>query len=215
MIAAMKLGSVMVVVALGGAWASNLGCSHEAKPAVAPDEPPPPLPPASGTTIGLLVDHASELALNDDQTTQLRAISDELATQLAVDDGALRVDPNGPPPPEQTGRGFGVRTGVRTGARPAGGASGGAEAFPSAPTGWTQDISGTTVGAVQSQRAQHQREAIGRALALLDAGQKTSARRLLAEHGVDPDTGEVTGAQPGVAPPLEDPKPGQPLPRAQ
>jgi len=212
---------VMVALALGGsgAWGLSLGCSREAKPAVQPDDHPP-LPPASGTPIGHLIDNAAELKLSDDQLTKLKAINDELATQLAVDDSELR--PAGAPrPPSDDDAPSGRGLGARAGGRLPSGASGGAQGFPGAPgspgTGvatQTTVVPGTTVGAVHQQRAHHVRDAIRRAFALIDADQQALARRLLADHGIDPDTGDEAGGQPGEST-MEDPKLGQPLPREQ
>jgi len=217
----MKLGSAMVVLALGGAsaWGLNLGCSHEAKPAVQPDDHPP-LPPASGTPIGHLIDNAAELKLSDDQLTKLKAINDELATQLAVDDSELRPAGAPPPPPDDVPSGRGL--GARAGGRLQSGASGGAQGFPGAPAGrpgtgvatQTTVVPATTVGAVHQQRAHHVRDAIRRAFAMIDADQQARARRLLADHGIDPDSGDEAGGQPGEST-MEDPKLGQPLPREQ
>jgi hypothetical protein len=209
----MKLGSmVVVVVALGG----GLACSHEAKPVAQPDETAP-LPPASGTTIGLLVDNAVGLELTDDQIGKLREISDQLGRQLAADDNDLRPDPNASPAsdePQQ--RGLGVRAGGSRGDGEAGRAGGGAEAFPGAAGGGATArqvyIPASTVNAVYQQRAHHLRDAIRRALGLMLAGQQARAVRLLTDHGVNVDTGEVTGGEPGVAP-MAEPKLGQPLPR--
>jgi hypothetical protein len=74
-------------------------------------------------------------------------------------------------------------------------------------------ISAETVGHVNTLRARHVREAIRSALGLLDSGQQVIARRVLTDHGVNLDTGEVTGGDPGAAK-LEDPKLGHPLPSA-
>ena len=210
---------MVIVVALGvsGVWGLNLGCSHEAKPVVQPDEHPP-LPPASGTMIGLLVDDASELKLNDDQITKLKAISDQLGAQLATDDAGLRPTVATAPSSEGQQRGLGFRA---SGSRTDDGTYGGNEAFPNAPTGNPSGatsgqyyIPADTVNAAHRDRARHLRDAIRKALALLDADQQAIAKRVFTEHGVNLDTGEVAGGDPGNAP-MEEPKLGQPLPREQ
>jgi hypothetical protein len=107
---------------------------------------------------------------------------------------------------------------TRTDATEAGGGAGGrAAGFPGGNTGDGASsgqiiIPAATVNHVNQQRARHVRDAIRRALGLLDAGQQATARRVLTEHGVDLDTGQVIGGDPGAAK-LEEPKPGQPLPR--
>ena len=75
-------------------------------------------------------------------------------------------------------------------------------------------IPAATVNHVYQQRAHHVRDAIRSALGLLDSEQQAIARRVLTEHGVNLDTGEVRGGEPGAAK-LEEPKLGQPLPREQ
>ena len=216
----MKLGpAVVIVVALGAlaGFGLNLGCSHEATPPVVPVQPDehPPLPPAAGTPIGHLVDDASELKLSDDQLDKLRAINDELAGQLAVDDSEMRPEPVAPAPPSDKARGLGFHAG---GQQP-GGPPVGAGDFPRASGGGnsgdgteTTIIPASTVNHVYQQRAHHMRDAIRRALKLLDVGQQVIARRVLTDHGVDPDSGSVTSGDPGAAK-LEDPKLGKPLPR--
>jgi hypothetical protein len=225
----MELGpAIVIIVALGApaGLALGLGCSREARPPAQPEvqsDERPPLPPASGTPIGHLVDDASELKLSDDQLGKLRTINDDLAGQLAGDDSELRPEPVSAPPREDKPRGFGVRAGAtRTDGTEAGGGGGGRTAgFPGASVGGnTGDgassgqiiIPAATVNHVNQQRARHVRDAIRRALGLLDAGQQAIARRVLAEHGVDLDTGQIVGGDPGAAT-LEEPKPGQPLPR--
>jgi hypothetical protein len=220
----MKLCAAAVIVVALGAPAGlgvSLGCSHEARPpaqpVTQPDESPPPLPPASGTPIGHLVDDAAELKLTADQLEKLRALNDELADRLAADDTEMRPEAVAAPPREDKPRGLGVRAGgvgsdgrgARTGAFPsaAGNTGGGGSSVT------TIVISAETVGHVNTLRARHVREAIRSALGLLDSGQQVIARRVLTDHGVNLDTGEVTGGDPGAAK-LEDPKLGHPLPSA-
>src|SRR5215813_1320329 len=81
---------LVLAVALAG-FELGLGCSHDPKPAVVEPAGPPPLPPASGTPIGYLVDDAGELKLSDEQLTKLKAIDDELAGKLATLDAQLHT----------------------------------------------------------------------------------------------------------------------------
>ena len=205
----MKLILSGVLVAVGVLGGPGLGCSHEARPAVQPDDHPP-LPPASGTPIGLLIDDASELTLRDDQLTRLRAIDDDLATRLAALDGASRTpDPVPVSSRADKPRGLGFRAGGANG-----GFGGATSAFPGAPgNGAPPDgtqragyISGETLTDINLQRARDVRDALRRALALFDAAQQAIARQVLTEHGVDPDTGQVVGGEP-AAPPAGDPSP--------
>jgi hypothetical protein len=197
----------------------NAGCSRQAPPVVQPEEPPP-LPPTSGTPIGHLLDDAPELELTDDQRTKLTAISDELAQKLEADDRELRPEPGPTTPREQKPRGLGFRAAGRPGGTENMGESGGTEAFPGIADGdgggGEQErevmISSETATRVYRQRARHVREAIERALAVLQPAQRTIARRVLTDRGVNLDTGEVNADAPGAAK-MEDPKLGQPLPR--
>ncbi|HEY0992467.1 MAG TPA: hypothetical protein VGD80_35685 [Kofleriaceae bacterium] len=218
----MRLASLAVIVALSVvsalvsalAVSASAGCSREARPAAQPGEQAP-LPPSAGTPIGHLVDNAAELTLSDDQLRKLRTINDDLAAQLAGDDSELHPVRVAPPEQEKTGRGLGFRATGRTSE----GAGGGVGGFPNnssagnQPDGSTSReilVPASTVNYVYQQRARHVRDAIHRALDLLDAEQQTIARRLLTDHGVNLDTGE-TGADPAAA--MDPPKPNQPLPR--
>ena len=115
----------MMRAVLGLAIAFALGCGHDAKPVVQPDDHPP-LPPASGTPIGYLIDDASELALRDDQLTKLKVIDGELSDRLAVLDSQQRGDrPRGTDPGAQSGRHRGRRGGAGGGGMGGAGMGGG------------------------------------------------------------------------------------------
>jgi hypothetical protein len=211
---AMKL---VLLAALIGSLGPGLGCSHEAKPVVVPDEHPP-LPPASGSPIGHLVDDAGELKLRDDQLTKLRAIDDELGARLAAYETELRTGEPLPDDNHPDAQGVAFHVG---GSHDPTGPAGGEAVRPvgGGATGYTGDrdnptkryvIRGETLDRIYRQRTGDTREAIRRALALLDAAQRTIARRVLTEHGVDPDTGETTGGDPGARPAGGDPAPNQP-----
>lgn len=213
----------VLVAALGSAAlaaaAPGLGCRHEPAPAAVQPGETPPLPPASGTPIGFLVDDAGELALSDDQLARLKAIDDDLASRLAALDGVVRNIQTAPPPAKDDGKGRGL------GFRAGGGrldrgsqVSGGMETFPgssggSGGAGGAAGAAGGTVAAgdgaararaaadnatvldhAADQRTHELRSAIARALAVLDRRQQQIARRVLAEHGIDPDTGGAGSA---------------------
>ncbi|HEX3762185.1 MAG TPA: hypothetical protein VHW23_25970 [Kofleriaceae bacterium] len=209
---------VLLAVLLGSVGVS-LGCGHEARPVVAPDDHPP-VPPAS--PVGYLVDDAGELQLRDDQLAQLRKIDDELGAKLSTYESELR---NGEPVP-QSGNPAPPRNDV--GVR----ASGDNQAQPHGPVGdtpisgmdatgiprvqsRTYVVTGETVTRIRRDRARDTRAAIQRAFTLLDAKQQPIARRVLTDHGVNPDTGEVHEASgvPGAKPddnPLAPIKQGEP-----
>ena len=199
--------------ALGLALAAALACSHDARPTVQPDDHPP-LPPASGTPIGYLIDDASELALRDDQLTKLKAIDDELSDRLAVLDSQQRGDRPRAADPAQSGRRRGGRRGgggmggagggagmggAGTGGR--GGRGGGRRGNPGAGSGsGSAAAGGADAGRVSNERATDVREALKRAMALLDPHQREIATRVLSDHGVDldPDHPGETEGEPGV-----------------
>jgi hypothetical protein len=195
---------LVTAVALAGL---GLGCSHEARPVVAPEEHAP-LPPASGSPIGHLVDDASELKLSGDQLARLRQIDDELGTKLAASETALRTGepvPRDNRPDAPRGLGFfaggGNSTVDGTGVPLVQPVHGGAVGFPWDNTQVREIvIPGPTIDGIYRDRARDTRDAIRRALAVLDDAQRTIARRVLTEHGVDPETGQTTGGEPGAAP---------------
>jgi hypothetical protein len=201
---------LVAAIALAG-LALGAGCSHEARPVVAPEEHAP-LPPASGSPIGYLVEDAGELKLSDDQLTKLKAIDEDLAAKLAVLDGQLRgASPAAPAPSQSTGRrGRGFRGGGRQGGmagRTGGGGSGsaGGRGRRSQAAGSNASVSGQ----VTEERAADVRAALDSAFALLDAVQRVVARRVLADHGVDLDAGRPT-SKPTPAEPEQPAEPDEP-----
>jgi hypothetical protein len=196
------LGPTLVLiaaVALAG-FELGLGCSHDPRPTVVEPAGPPPLPPASGTPIGYLVDDAGELKLSDDQLAKLKAIDDELAAKLATLDARLH-GPSAAAGSGQRGRrrgggggagglgGGGFRGG---GGRRGGGAGSGSGAGSAAPRSGA--ASADTINRVTEDRAADVREAIDRALALMDVVQRVIAKRVLTDHGVDLDAGRPAAA---------------------
>jgi hypothetical protein len=200
--------TAVLVVALGilVGFGLGAGCSHDARPAGPPTAQPddhPPLPPASGTPIGYLVDNASGLSLRDDQLTKLKAIDDDLALKLAYLDGILRSAAPGPTPDKEDSRG-----GI--GFTATGENNGQGSGLTSTPPPGTQVVGGNgpqpgakeenaeIVKRVPEVRAHDVRTAIAHALALLDPPQQKLARQLLKDRGIDPDTGKTEASgEPG------------------
>jgi hypothetical protein len=58
------------------------------------------------------------------------------------------------------------------------------------------------IEAVKRERASDTRVAIRRAFKILSADQQATARRILVDHGVDPDTGMI-GADPAARKPAD------------
>jgi hypothetical protein len=123
----------------------------------------PPLPPASGTPVGYLIDNAGTLHLRDDQLGQLKDIDKSLAAKDDEIDTQLRLIerpqedpevPKGAPPPRHNNA-------------------------PGAQIKTTPDAA-----KLHSARSENDFEAIQKAFALLDPEQKATARKLLEERGV-------------------------------
>jgi hypothetical protein len=139
-----------------------VGCHREPQPMTPKEGELPPLPPASGTTIGYLVDNATALELRPDQLDKLKEIDTSLAARNDVIDTQLRgmVKPDeapaqkGQPPPRHN----------------------------NAP-GAQVKVTGEA-GKLQEARAANDRDALQRAFALLDPDQQEAARKLLDERGI-------------------------------
>ena len=67
-----------------------IGCHSDAQPTHPAPGELPPLPPASGTPVGYLIDSSGDLKLRDDQLTKLKQIDASLAAQNADVDVQLR-----------------------------------------------------------------------------------------------------------------------------
>lgn len=177
----------------------GLGCSHDPKPVVVDPPGPTPLPPASGTPIGYLVDDATELKLTDDQLARLKAIDGDLAAKLGTLDAQLHspgaAAGSGQPRGRRRGGGGGGGGfrggGGRRGGMRGGGAGSGSGSGSAAPR--STAASADTVNRVTEQRAADVRDAIDRALAALDVVQRVMAKRVLTDHGVDLDAGRPAG----------------------
>jgi hypothetical protein len=143
----------------------------------------PPLPPSSGTTVGYLLDNATQLQLRDDQLEKLRQIDVSLAARVDAIDTQLRMiekpdeappaEKGQPPPRHNNAPGAQIRT--------------------------TPDAA-----KLHAARKANDTEALQKAFALLDATQQTTARKLLEDRGI---------AAPGseIKQPTRDPKDGVPL----
>jgi hypothetical protein len=163
---------------------------------------PAPLPPASGTPIGYLVDDASELKLSDDQLARLKAIDEELAAKLGALDARMHsggaAAGSGQPRGRRRGGGGGGGGysggggfrggGGRRGGMRGGGAGSGSGSGAPRSGGASPD----TINKITEERAADVRDAIDRALAALDVVPRVIAKRVLTDHGVDLDAGRPT-----------------------
>lgn len=143
-------------------------CHNDPKPTHPQDLPP--LPPASGTPIGYLIDSQTDLKLRDDQLKELKDLDASLAARDAEIDTQLRqIDlkaaADEEPPPK------GVPQKPRNRAPGAAGK----------PTG--------DAAKLHQMRDGNDRDALKKAWALLDKDQQDAAAKILADHDV-----EVPGA---------------------
>jgi hypothetical protein len=131
----------------------------------------PPLPPASGTPVGYLVDNAAQLDLRADQLTKLQDIDRSLSAR--VDD---------------------LETQIRLIEKPAEDP----EAAPGAPRPRHNNAPGaqvkTTPDAAKLREARRAADddALRKAFAILDPAQQTAARKLLEDRGVTPPGADAT-----------------------
>jgi hypothetical protein len=139
-----------------------VGCHHDPKPMTPKEGELPPLPPASGTAVGYLVDSALTLKLRPEQLDKLKEIDTSLAARNDSIDTQLRsmVKPDeaptekGKPPPRHN----------------------------NAP-GAQVKVTGEA-GKLQEAKAANDRDALKRAFAVLDPDQQETARKLLDERGI-------------------------------
>ncbi|MBL9015214.1 MAG: hypothetical protein JNL83_13610 [Myxococcales bacterium] len=170
---------------------SLVGCHREPRPMTPKEGELPPLPPASGTPVGYLLDSAATLKLREDQVEELKKLDASLAARNDAIDTQLREieKPAEEPPPEKPKPGD----------------------PPPKPKNWAPGMSPvhTTNDAnkLREAKAANNKDALQKAFALLDAEQQVTARRLLDERGITAPGGGA--AQP--APRSEDDSGGVPL----
>ncbi|MDQ3338468.1 MAG: hypothetical protein M4D80_25150 [Myxococcota bacterium] len=134
----------------------------------------PPLPPASGTAVGYLVDNASQLSLRDDQLeklkeldTSLAAKNDSIETQLRTIERPDEAPPQKDKPPPRHNN------------------------APGAQVTSTPDAQ-----KLHRARDSNEQAALEKAFALLDDGQKEIAKRLLGERGITAPGVKAAGDKP-------------------
>lgn len=147
---------VLFVAALLAAAA----CHKEPAPSYAEQ----PLPPASGTPIGYLIDNAGTLSLSAEQVTKLQAIDDSLSARNESIDTQLREIEKPEPTEEDPKNPRPFPPNMAPGAQ---------------PTKTTKDAS-----KLHEARTANSKEALEKAFAVLDATQQDKARALLSERGV-------------------------------
>jgi hypothetical protein len=178
----MRLAALVLALAFAG-------CHHDPQPMHPAPGDLPPLPPASGTPIGYLIDDKADLGLRDDQLTQLKQIDTSLAARDAEIDTQLRQIER-PEEDEQLDP-----KDIKNGKKP--------HRHAYAPGA---DM--TTNGDAQKlhqMRSQNDREAVKKAMALLDPPQQDKAKKILADHDVEVPGASKKNDQPN-------PDDGQPVP---
>jgi hypothetical protein len=149
----------------------------------------PPLPPASGTAVGYLVDAAGTLALRDDQLTKLKQIDSSLAAENGQIDAQLRQIEK--PVPEEQLSPQQQKAGETT------------QRYNNAPG--VSTIQTNDSMKLRKLRDENDRDALKKAFALLDPDQVAKAKQILTDRGV-----EIPGEQKQEQTRSEED--GQPLP---
>ncbi|MBA2539692.1 MAG: hypothetical protein H0V17_08665 [Deltaproteobacteria bacterium] len=138
------------------------GCKKDPAVMQPKDGELPPLPPASGTSIGYLVDGAKSLDLREDQIKKLKEIDSSLAARNDSIDTQLRsmekpdeqqTEKGQPPPRHNNAPGAQVRT--------------------------TGDAA-----KLYALKKANEKDSLDRAFAILDPPQQVKARQLLDERGI-------------------------------
>ncbi|MBA3461424.1 MAG: hypothetical protein H0T46_15785 [Deltaproteobacteria bacterium] len=146
---------------------SFVGCHRDPKPTTPQDGELPPLPPASGTPVGYLIDSSSQLKLRDEQIEQLKKIDTSLSARNDALDTQLREIERPQEDPEQA---------------PKKGEP------PPKPKDWapgaTPVHTTSDSGKLHEAKAANNRDALQKAFAILDPDQQTAARKLLDDRGI-------------------------------
>lgn len=122
----------------------------------------PPLPPASGSAVGYLVDNAAQLELRDDQLERLKQLDTSLAARNDSIDTQLRAIERPDEVPTAKGE------------EP--------ERFDYAPGAQVRTT--RDAAKLHEAKAANNRDALEKAFAVLDEKQQTIARRILEDRGV-------------------------------
>lgn len=158
---------------------------------------PPPLPPASGSVIGYLIDAKAQLALRDDQLTKLEHIDSRLAANNGQLDAQLRMIEK--PAPGQELSPQQQKAGEQT-AR-----------YNNAPG--VSTVGNGDSAKIHKLREENDAEAIKDALAILDPKQQVTAKRILEDRGIDvPGEGSAQPSRRGQNAPATPSDSGAPLP---
>jgi hypothetical protein len=178
----------MMWLTLALSTASLGACHHDPKPMAPKDGELPPLPPASGTPIGYLLDNAAQLKLDGDQREKLQALDTSLSARNDAIETQLREIEK---PEEEQEAPYKKGDPPR---KPKNMAPGAQQVHT------TQDSS-----KLHAAKNANNEDALKKAFALLDPAQQTAARKLLDDRGITSPGGS---AQP---PPRNEDNGGVPL----
>jgi hypothetical protein len=165
------------------------GCPHDQQPTHPQAGDLPPLPPASGTPVGYLIDSSSELKLRDDQLTKLKDIDTSLAAKNADLDVQLRQIEK----PEQ-------EEDLTPQQQKAGEKKQRHNHAPGAAV-----VTNADAAKLHEMHNQNDKDALKQVWALLDPDQQTTAKKILEERGVETPGSAKKG-------PTRDDDAGKPLP---
>lgn len=170
------------LAALVLATAAPAACGGREPAPVAPSDEPPPLPPASGTHVGYLLDNAGQLELTATQVDELKRIDASLAaTNDSIDTQLREIErPEELPPPEKGQPP--PKVNMAPGAMPM--------------------TTSADAHKLHEARKANNAEALARAFALLEPAQQDKARALLGARGIAaPKAVPAASAGPAASPP--------------
>ena len=150
-------------------------CRKQIDPEPEHPQEAPPLPPASGTPVGYLIDNASQLSLRDDQLAKLQDIDRSLSARDDEIETQIRIIEKPADDPE-TAPGTVPRLHNNA---------------PGAQVKTTPDAA-----KLREARRSADDDALRKAFAILDPAQQTAARKLLEDHGFTPPADKPTRREP-------------------
>ena len=184
-----------LALALAAVALVAVACHHDSDPAVPMDPSEQPLPPASGTPIGFLIDD-SEMHLSAEQLGKLRDIDTGLQAQLDQIDKATRSaaalaanQGSNAAPQQPMGRHHrgGMGGGMGGGGMGGGGGGGGGSGGHHHGSGGGSAAFAATTGQLADERTSDVKYALERAFVVLDPAQRARAKQVLSDHDVDLD----------------------------
>jgi hypothetical protein len=146
-------------------------CRKQIDPEPAHPQEAPPLPSASGTPVGYLVDNAGQLNLREDQLAKLQDIDRSLSASDDEIETQIRLIEKPAEDPEAVAPGSAPRLHNNA---------------PGAQVKTTPDAA-----KLREARRSGDDDALRKAFAILDPAQQTAARKLLEDRGITPPGADV------------------------